>query len=144
MKKVILIAIFLQSLICLSAWAKDKQVMRQGQYVYEDGKIIMLTSALQRYDHPISPRIMPLANIGLSNCMITAIAQNAAGKWQVTYRVTPASEKEQSSYDVFFQLAPGDEWVLYTLSPQNVYQPATPLVLKVNSIKNNFIEVEVK
>ena len=139
MKKTILFALVFV-LLSAAAFAKEKQIIRHGQYVFEDGKIIMLTSMLQRYDHPLSPRIQPLANIGLASCTLTAIFQNAAGKWQVNYRV----ESEKSSYDVVFQLAAGDEWQLYTVSPQNSYQGSTPLVLNVVSISNTGIEVELK
>ena len=140
MKKNFFLVMLLISTLCGSAFAREKQIIRQGQYVFEDGKIILLTSILQRFDHPLVPRIQPLANIGLASSTITAIFQNAAGKWQVHYRV----ETEKTSYDVIFQLAVGDEWQLYTVSPQNTCQGSTPLVLKVISISNTGIEVEVK
>ena len=83
---------------------------------------------------PPAPRVQPLAQIGPALSCITSTTTNAAGKWQVNFRV----EAEAGIFDVAFQLAPGDEW-----NPQSAGQPGTPLVLKVVSIKNNELEVIV-
>lgn len=119
--------------------AKGAQKIVPGQYVIEDGILYMRTTPLLRYDHPYAPRVQPLAHIGIAPSCITSITTNAAGKWQVNFRV----EAETGSFDVAFQLAPGDEWQLFAVDPQTAGQPGTPLVLKVVSIKNNELEVIV-
>ena len=125
--------------IAIPLAAKGSQKITPGQYVYEDGKLYMRTTQLVKFDHPYAPRVQPLAHIGLATCCITSIMTNAAGKWQVTFRV----EAESGSYDVAFQLSPGDEWLLYAVDPLIMGQPGQPLVLKVVSIKNNEVEVTV-
>ena len=137
MKSILLLVLLF---LGFSAFARDTQTIRAGQYVLEDGKLIMLTSTMQRYDHPLASRVQPLANLGTVNSFITAICQNAAGKWQVTYRV----EAEKGAFDVLFQLSAGDEWILYAVNPQFSVQPSLPLTLRVVSISANAVEVEIK
>lgn len=136
-KLVFLLAVLFLPLL---ASAKGRQVIRPGQYVFEEGTLHMRTAPLVRYEYPLAPAVHPLANLGpAATCYITAITTNAAGKWQVTYHV----ETEKFSFDVFFQLAPGDTWQLYTVRPANTIAPGEPLALKVISIANNEIEVSV-
>ena len=137
--KSFLAAAVLALFFALPLAAKDAQKIVPGQYVIEDGILYMRTTPLLRYDHPYAPRVQPLAHIGIAPSCITSITTNAAGKWQVNFRV----EAETGSFDVAFQLAPGDEWQLFAVDPQTAGQPGSPLVLKVVSIKNNELEVIV-
>ena len=140
MKKIFFIlTIFL--LTIQITFAKENQKISQGQYVFEDGKFVMLSTNGQgrRYDHPIALRVQPLSTLGITTSYITSIMISAAGKWIVTFRV----EAENHPFDVTFQLANGDIWTLYTVNPMNSMQPSNPLNLKVISISNNCIEVKV-
>ena len=121
-------------------FARDTKTIRAGQYVIENGEIFMISSAVSRYDHPTAARLQPLAHLGITQSFITGITQNASGKWQVVWRV----EGEKGAYDVLFQLSVGDDWVLYSVSPQSSYAKADCVVFRVVSISDNAVEVEMR
>ena len=127
-------------LIATFSFARDTKTLRVGQYVIESDEIFMISSTLSRYDHPTAERLQPLSHLGLSQSFITAITQNAAGKWQVVWRV----EGEKGAYDVLFQLSVGDDWHLFAVSPQSSYANAREVVFRVVSLSDNAVEVELR
>ncbi len=48
----------------LLAPAKGRQVIRPGQYVFEEGTLHMRTTPVTRYEYPLAPAVQPLANLG--------------------------------------------------------------------------------
>ena len=139
MKKLCFVLFFIFSV--LPIFSKSKQKIVPGQYVYADGELYLRKTILPRYDkYPIAPLLQPIANLGLTNSFITAITSNAAGKWQVVFRV----ESDKGAYDVLYQIAEGDIWTLYLVNPQFQMAPASEIHLKVNKIKNNEVEVEIQ
>mgnify|MGYP007069863196 CR=1 FL=1 len=125
--------------LAFPSFAKDEQSIGLGQYVLEDETLHLLTTPISRYDHPLAPRIQPIANLGNAKSYITSISTSAAGKWQVVFSVFT----ESANFDVTFQLASGDEWKLYAVSPQDTLQIGKEIVLKVISISNNQIKVKI-
>ncbi|WP_296030353.1 hypothetical protein [uncultured Treponema sp.] len=134
MKKIFILVLL--SLLALPLTAKSFK-LNPGQYVYFDGEIKMLSNSLERIPHGF--RIQPLASIGLAPSFLTAVRTNASGKWEAVFFVAA----EKSSFETKYQLAPGDLWTLYLVQNTGNSIQSRPITLKVESIKNNEVEVSV-
>ena len=136
MKKIVVVF----ALICLFALpvaGKETFKINPGQYMLLDGKIQMLTAQLERVQRGYL--IQPQANIGLTPSFITSVSTNPAGKWEVVFFVNG----EKYPYEIKYQLASGDVWTLYAIQNAAGKLKSTPIVLKVENIKNNEVEVSV-